>query len=71
MTAAIDKFDPEFRKDLKLAVEILKDAGCSEIYIFGSIMKHTADDNSDIDLAIKGCPRGMFFKLLGRLIFEL
>ncbi|NLC69431.1 MAG: hypothetical protein GX754_11765 [Clostridiaceae bacterium] len=30
-----------------------------------------ADENSDIDLAIRGCPIGRYFSILARLIKEL
>jgi len=60
-----------FRADLVRAVQILKEEGCSEIFLFGSGATGTIGDRSDLDLAIRGCPRGHFFHLLGRLLREL
>ena len=60
-----------FRADLVRAVQILKEEGCSEIFLFGSGAAGKIRDRSDIDLAIRGCPRGHFFHLLGRLLREL
>lgn len=59
------------QEDVSRAVRILKEAGCSEIFIFGSGVTGEIRDGSDIDLAIRGCPQGHFFQLLGRLLWEL
>jgi predicted nucleotidyltransferase len=60
-----------FREDISRAVQILKEEGCTEIFLFGSGAAGKVGDGSDIDLAIRGCPRGHFFHLLGRLLWEL
>lgn len=60
-----------FREDLARAVRILKEEGCSEIFLFGSGAEGKVREGSDIDLAIRGCPPGRFFRLLGRLLREL
>lgn len=57
--------------DIRRAVRILKEAGCSEVFLFGSVVSGKVKDGSDIDLAIRGCPPGSFFQLLGKLIWEL
>ncbi len=60
-----------YQKDVRRAVEILKEAGCTDIFLFGSLTTGKIKDKSDIDLAIRGCPKGKFFHLLGRLLLEL
>ncbi len=60
-----------YRRDVRKAVEILKGAGCTDIFLFGSLATEKTRDSSDIDLAIRGCPQGEFFHLLGRLLLEL
>lgn len=60
-----------FEKDIIRAVRILKEEGCSEIFLFGSGATGKVRDESDIDIAIRGCPKGRFFQVLGRLIWEL
>ncbi|MBI3537842.1 MAG: nucleotidyltransferase domain-containing protein [Chloroflexi bacterium] len=60
-----------FEKDVDRAIKILRGAGCSEIYLFGSIVAGKTRADSDLDLAIRGCPRGEFFHLLGSLLLEL
>jgi len=60
-----------FQEDIHRAVRILKEGGCSEIYLFGSGITGKIRVESDIDLAVRGCPQGRFFYLLGRLLWEL
>lgn len=65
------EFPDDFKQDLLRAIEILKTGGCSDIFLFGSLATGELRDNSDIDLAVRGCPKGKFFHLLGKLLFEL
>ncbi len=65
------KVPDAFQEDIRRAVEILKSAGCTDIFLFGSLTKERAGADSDLDLAIRGCPPGNFFHLLGQLMFEL
>jgi predicted nucleotidyltransferase len=60
-----------FKQDIERAVRILKDEGCTEIYLFGSVATGETHVRSDIDLAVRGCPPGRFFHTLGRLMMEL
>jgi predicted nucleotidyltransferase len=60
-----------FKQDIDRAVRILKEEGCTEIYLFGSVATGETHAESDIDLAVRGCPPGRFFQTLGRLLMEL
>jgi len=60
-----------YRNDIDRAVRIRKEAGCSRVFIFGSLADSGPGNGSDIDLAVQGCPRGKFFYLMGRLLLEL
>jgi predicted nucleotidyltransferase len=60
-----------YQKDIHRAVEILKEAGCTHVFLFGSLALGKVKDGSDIDLAVRGCPKGRFFHLLGKLLLEL
>ncbi len=60
-----------FERDIHRAIAILRDEGCSEIFLFGSVATGRSRAESDLDLAVRGCPRGHFFALVGRLLFEL
>jgi len=61
----------KMKKRVEKAVALLKSAGCKEVYLFGSVAEGNDNEDSDIDIAIKGCPQGRFFELLGRLMLEL
>lgn len=57
--------------DIQHAVDILLQGGCREIYLFGSYVKGNWTEDSDLDLAIRGCAKGRYFDLLGKLILEI
>jgi predicted nucleotidyltransferase len=60
-----------YQKNIYRATEILREAGCTDVFLFGSLAAGEIRDNSDIDLAVRGCPKGQFFHILGRLLLEL
>lgn len=61
----------EYLADISKAVEILKEEGCTEIFIFGSIVNGKSNEISDIDIAVRGLPASKYFKIVGKLILEL
>ena len=65
------KLSDKYKKELEKAINLLKKEGCEEIYIFGSLADNDHKKSSDIDLAVKGCPSGEFFAILGKLMLEL
>jgi predicted nucleotidyltransferase len=67
----IHQIPASHRHDVEKALEILREAGCREIYIFGSLVDGTVTSKSDIDLAVKGIPPEFYFKVLARLIMQL
>jgi predicted nucleotidyltransferase len=67
----IEKLPDRYRDDVIRAVEILISAGCKDIYLFGSLASGEENENSDIDIAISGCPTGKFFSILGMLFMKL
>jgi len=71
MTIAASRLPAEYKKDIDRAVQILRQGGCTEVHIFGSIAEDRATSRSDIDLAVRGCPPDKFFALLGELMVEL
>ena len=44
-----------------MAIKILKNAGCSEVYLLGSQSTGRANENSDVDLGVRGLPSSSFF----------
>jgi predicted nucleotidyltransferase len=61
----------KMKKRVEKAAALLKSAGCKEVFLFGSVAEGNDNENSDIDIAVKGCPPGRFFELLGKLMLEL
>ena len=65
------KYPADFQKDIDKAISLLKDIGCTEIYLFGSLVTGDYHDESDIDIAVKGCPETKFYYAVGKLLTEL
>ena len=65
------QFSDTYQSDIHRAVSILKEAGCTRVFLFGALTAAGVGGKSDIVLAVRGCPKGKFFHLLGRLLMEL
>ena len=50
-------------KILTKAANILKNAGCTDVYLFGSQLTGKAHSKSDVDLGVKGLPPRLFFRM--------
>lgn len=48
---------------LSKATSLLKDAGCTDVFLFGSQATGHAHSGSDVDLGVKGLPPRMFFRM--------
>jgi predicted nucleotidyltransferase len=64
-------FPETYRKDIDTAISILKEEGCSEVYIFGSLASGEAKQDSDLDIAVKGFEAGRFFRIYSILMSAL
>ena len=71
MLEELNRLPSSYKKDIEKAVKILKEEGCKEVFLFGSIVEGNIQEDSDIDLAVKGCPSGKYFNLIGKLMLEL
>lgn len=71
MAANLSHIPTPYRQNLQRAVEILQNAGCSDVFLFGSLAHGNIHEGTDIDLAVRGCPTGEYFNILGKLFFEL
>lgn len=60
-----------YRKNVRMAIEILREAGCGDIFLFGSLAENSIREGSDIDIAVRGCPKRKFFDVLGKLLRKL
>ncbi len=58
----------ELKRDVSLAADILKENGCTEVYLLGSVANGSYTASSDIDLAAVGLPKSRFFAVYGRII---
>lgn len=52
---------------LVVATEYLKSIGCKEVILFGSLVDGTADESSDIDLAVSGISPRTYFKTVAEI----
>lgn len=48
---------------LATAANLLKKAGCTEVFLFGSQATGRAHSGSDVDLGVKGLPPKLFFRM--------
>jgi len=71
LNEVIKKIPVSYHRDIKRAVELLKNSGCDEIYLFGSLMEGKDRVGSDIDLAIRGCNPEIYYQLIGELMMEM
>ena len=56
-----------FKRDIDIAVEILRNEGCIAIYLFGSLVTGNIHEKSDIDIGIMGLPPRKFFRVYAKL----
>lgn len=60
-----------FQRDVEKIIKILKASGCTDIYLFGSLVDGNTHENSDIDIAVRGCPKHNFFRVWSKLVMAL
>jgi predicted nucleotidyltransferase len=65
------QFPKTCQRDIGRAASILEEAGCTHVFLLGSFTTAGLRGESDMALAVRGCPKGKFFHLLGRLLMEL
>jgi predicted nucleotidyltransferase len=61
----------KYRHDIETARNLLKNEGCKEVFLFGSLVTGKIHDDTDIDIGIKGLPKGKFFEVYSRLYFDI
>lgn len=71
MEEKLNNLPYSYQEDIKKATQILKDNGAKEIFIFGSIANGKFNENSDIDIAVKGLNEKDFYRIASILMFEL
>jgi predicted nucleotidyltransferase len=61
----------KYRKDVEFVTNLLKNEGCKSIYLFGSLVTGQNRDDSDIDIGIKGFPKGRYFEICAKAYFAI
>jgi predicted nucleotidyltransferase len=63
--------DEALTRDIETAARILKEAGATEVYLFGSAATGEPRPESDIDLAVRGIPPEHYFKAGGKVMLAV
>lgn len=71
MEKKLNNLPYSYQEDIKKATKILKENGAKEVFIFGSIANGKFNENSDIDIAVKGLNEKDFYRVASILMFEL
>ena len=53
-------------KEILEAARVLISYGAQEVYLLGSLAKGEVTEDSDVDLAVKGLPDGVFFSAVAQ-----
>ncbi|MCL2792175.1 MAG: nucleotidyltransferase domain-containing protein [Spirochaetaceae bacterium] len=61
----------KYQDDIKRATHFLKNEGCKDVFLFGSLITGKIHQNSDIDIGITGLPPKKFFRVYASLDREL
>jgi len=56
-----------FQKNIRIVYSLLKKEGCTNVYLFGSLVKGKTNGRSDIDIGIKGLPVEKFFRVMSKV----
>ena len=60
----------KYQENIQEAYNLLKNEGCKNVYLFGSMITGRIYDHSDIDIGIKGLPPERFFRVYSKLLFN-
>jgi predicted nucleotidyltransferase len=63
----MEKIPVKYQEDIEKATKLLKNEGCKNIYLFGSLITGKIHENSDIDIGISGLPPKNFFRVYAKL----
>jgi predicted nucleotidyltransferase len=67
----LNEIPEKYQDDIKRATDLLKNEGCEEVFLFGSMVTGKIHQNSDIDIGIMGLPPKKFFRVYAYLDKEL
>jgi len=60
----------KYQLDIENATNLLKKEGCQAVFLFGSMITGKIQENSDIDIGVKGLPKEKFLSLYSQLYFN-
>jgi len=63
----LSKIPEKYRYDIANASICLKEEGCTEVFLFGSLVTGEYTDSSDIDLGILGLPPKKYIRAYSKL----
>jgi len=61
----------KYQQDIENTTRLLKNEGCEAVFLFGSLVTGKINENSDIDIGIKGLPKDKFFDVYSRIYFDM
>ena len=64
---SLENLPTNYQEDIKKAVSLLKNEGCRNVFLFGSMVTGKIHANSDIDIGISGLPPKSFFRVYANL----
>ena len=67
----IQEIPKNYQDDIQKATYLLKNEGCKDVFLFGSLVTGKFHQNSDIDIGITGLNPRKFFKVYASLDREL
>jgi predicted nucleotidyltransferase len=56
----------KYRHDVESVTDLLKKEGCEAVFLFGSLVTGRIQDNSDIDIGVKGLPKEKFLNMYSK-----
>lgn len=63
--------DEQTIKDIETAARILRQAGATEVFVFGSVARGEPRPDSDLDIAVRGLPPEKFFATMSAITFAI
>ena len=67
----ISSIPEKYQEDVKKANIFLKNEGCKNVFLFGSMVTGKIHEKSDIDIGVKGLSPENFFRVYSKLYMNL
>ena len=70
-TFNFDSLPDIYKCEILKAAQYLKNEGCKEVYLFGSLVTGKYHNDSDVDLGVTGVPAGKYLALYADLMLNM